>query len=324
MNKILEIKAGSHLYGLTTKDSDEDFFGIYIDSLDEVVHDFYYGIQKGREVDLSVIDKDGNGKNSKDAVDRKFFSLKKYAIGALNCNPNIIECLYADEDSIVYRDEIGKRLMENRHLFMSKAAYYSFKQYARKQVNKAETKTPKHRKIKACLAILEEKIDKSKLDLIDYMREPWFEEYFDLGKLSYRIKGTSYELSKGLVMKRAIKEVKKIYDSMTNRRELVDKFGYDSKFYSHNVRLLIECRDILLDGKLIFPIRDKDRELIMSIKEGKVSKEEIEKIIAKCELDVEEAFKVTKLPAKPNFDAVDKLIKEIYTDAIFGGCQCYG
>ena len=49
---ILKIKAGSHLYGLNTETSDEDYIGVYLSTPDEI-----YGLQKSEIVDESVVSK---------------------------------------------------------------------------------------------------------------------------------------------------------------------------------------------------------------------------------------------------------------------------
>lgn len=83
-NKILEIKSGSHLYGLNTENSDEDYIGIFLAPIE-----YHLGLQKVEQVDLSIKDKLESGRNSKDAVDKTFYELKRFIKLALDNNPNI-------------------------------------------------------------------------------------------------------------------------------------------------------------------------------------------------------------------------------------------
>ena len=88
-NRILELKVGSHLYGTSTPESDIDFCGVFV-----APKELYLGLQRVEEVDLSIISKKENGRNDKDAIDRKFYELRKYIKLAAENNPNIIEQLF--------------------------------------------------------------------------------------------------------------------------------------------------------------------------------------------------------------------------------------
>ena len=55
---ILEIRVGSHLYGTNTENSDEDFSGIVLPTMEEI-----FGFEHMDEIDVGVKDKDVNGKN---------------------------------------------------------------------------------------------------------------------------------------------------------------------------------------------------------------------------------------------------------------------
>jgi predicted nucleotidyltransferase len=77
-------------------------------------------------------------------------------------------------------------------------------------------------------------------------------------------------------------EIKK--DNMTGRTELVEKFGYDTKFAGHLIRLLLEGLEILIEKNLTFPLSQNN--LIRDIKIGKYDlnwvlnkAEELEKLI---------------------------------------------
>lgn len=72
---LYKIKAGSFLYGLTTPSSDLDYTGVYIeDKFNEFIDPF----NTKDEIDLSVKSKLENGKNDSDAVDEKYYHLKKF------------------------------------------------------------------------------------------------------------------------------------------------------------------------------------------------------------------------------------------------------
>ena len=111
-NLIVEMRTGSHLYGLQTETSDEDFTGIFFDPMDMLLNPF----QSLYELDLSIKDKLQNGKNSKDAIDKKFYTLKKFIKLAADCNPNILEMLFVDDNNVIRKDSSWDLLRENRKI----------------------------------------------------------------------------------------------------------------------------------------------------------------------------------------------------------------
>jgi predicted nucleotidyltransferase len=76
------MNTGSHLYGTNTPTSDIDICGIVMPSIEEV-----YGFEKMEEFDLSITDKDSSGKNTKDAVDIKYYEFRKFVKLAMENNP---------------------------------------------------------------------------------------------------------------------------------------------------------------------------------------------------------------------------------------------
>lgn len=75
MKVLFKIKSGSHLYGLNTPTSDLDYVGVYVEDSFE---DFIDPFNTKDEMDMSIKSKKENGKNDKDAVDEKYFHIKKF------------------------------------------------------------------------------------------------------------------------------------------------------------------------------------------------------------------------------------------------------
>lgn len=61
------------------------------------------------------------------------------------------------------------------------------------------------------------------------------------------------------------------------RVELVEKFGYDTKFASHCIRLMLECEQLLETGEM--DLR-RDRELLKAIRRGEFTLEDVKKRFA--------------------------------------------
>ncbi len=133
-NTIYKIRIGSNLYGTRTETSDEDLGGIFIPDKDYVL-----GIKNVEQVELSEkISK--SIRNQKGDTDYVVYALTKFIPLAMANNPNIIEYLYAPENCVLYRDKYANKLIENRHLFLSKKAYHTFKGYSYSQRQKLEVK----------------------------------------------------------------------------------------------------------------------------------------------------------------------------------------
>lgn len=312
MNKILEIIAGSNLYGLNTENSDLDIFGIYLESKDEIIEDYFFNSNhKGREIDLSEVVKLSNGKNSPEAIDKKFFSFKKFVGRAINCNPNINECLFAPEDKILYVNDIGRELINLRKEFLSKKAFFTFGSYAKSQSKKARIKKHSFERLEHAQDTLENKLpDKEYLFYAE--KEKWFTDIFDIKEHHYKIKGTDYQIVKNQDCKRSIKEIEKIIGQRSHRKEEIKSKGADFKFLSHSLRLLHECEDILLNQEIVLPL--KDREVIYAMKLGKIDLLESEKIIDNKWKDVEKAYEISKLPPVANTSKIYSFIKEVYDE----------
>ena len=134
-NIIYKIRIGSNLYGTYIKDSsDEDFSGVFVPEKDYVL-----GIKMVEQVSLSQ-KSSKTIRNQVGDVDYVLYALPKLIQLLIGNNPNIIEFLYVPKSCVVYSSEWSNRLIENRHLFLSKKAYHTFTGYAYSQRRKLEVK----------------------------------------------------------------------------------------------------------------------------------------------------------------------------------------
>src|SRR4030043_1028589 len=133
-NTILDIRTGSHLYGTSTPESDEDFVGIFIPP-----EEYILGLKTVDEVDIGIKDKAEDGKNTKEAIDHKLYSFQKFVNLALANNPNILELLMIDIDSdnILSITLAGEELLDLAPSFLCKSAIENrFSAYAKAQKHK--------------------------------------------------------------------------------------------------------------------------------------------------------------------------------------------
>ena len=75
------------------------------------------------------------------------------------------------------------------------------------------------------------------------------------------------------------------------RLDLVEKYGFDTKFAMHFIRLLYECRELVIDQKLTFPRPEKDN--LIEIRTGKYTLDEVfrlgEELRSECEARLAES-----------------------------------
>ena len=96
------------------------------------------------------------------------------------------------------------------------------------------------------------------------------------------------------------------------RKALVEKFGFDCKNSAHLIRLLRMGTEFLLTGEL--EVLRHDAPQLLEIKRGEWS---LEKVKGEAEHQfrrAEEAYDKSTLPAKPDFEAINKLCVKILHD----------
>jgi predicted nucleotidyltransferase len=136
-NCILKLITGAHLYGTNTENSDKDYVGVFIPDKDYVL-----GLKECERVEQRTNPTSSGKRNTKDDVDIVYYSLPKFIKLAMGANPNIIELLYAPNKCILYKDDFGQGLIDNRDLFVSKKVKHTFLGYAYAQKQKLLTKQP--------------------------------------------------------------------------------------------------------------------------------------------------------------------------------------
>lgn len=317
--KILEIKTGSHLYGLSTPSSDKDYTGIFL-----APWKYHIGLHKLEQVDLGIESKLENGKNSFKAVDRTFYELKRFAALAAGSNPNIIELLFVDEDNIIYINEYGRKLLDNRYLFLSQKLIEKFSGFANSQKHKLYVKKENLEKLYSARDFIKNMIDKYKSDKI-LLPEMKKEENFEKNFIQRDIKGDvyrigEYNINSNLTLKNACELIERIIKESSNRQELIKQSGYDTKYASHLVRLLLEAIEMITTGNLVYPLQE--RELIMKIKMGEMKFEKVIELVEELEIKLkrfEDTPELITIPKNIDMEAIEKLVIEIYKDFLLKG-----
>lgn len=309
-NQISKYRVGSHLYGTNLPTSDEDFAGIFIADLE-----YYLGFGKVEEVDLSKVSKDEVGKNTADAIDYKLFEIRKFFRLAMENNPNVIEQVFVQGKHIVYPHPLGSRVFQLAPLFPWKGCYDKFKGYAKSQKHKMHLKPENRIEIMNALKWVNDNIttlERTGGDVKEFgkLRIDRFTAELEELKIAKDEKTHLRVGDLNCCTSWTINRLKGVLDDriekMSHRTEMWDKFGYDTKFAMHLLRLLYECEELLNTKVLHFPLNHATRDHLLAVRRGEFKLEEVLQQAADLEERVDRAYEKTKLPSSPNYERLQK------------------
>lgn len=118
-NIIFKTRVGSHAYGTNIEGSDEDFKGVFIQSLEDIAINGYR-----EQVEVSK--------------DETYYELRRFINLCMTGNPTMLELLFSPEDCIIFKDPIFDLILEHKQKFLTKSCKFSFGGYAYAQINKAK------------------------------------------------------------------------------------------------------------------------------------------------------------------------------------------
>lgn len=99
------------------------------------------------------------------------------------------------------------------------------------------------------------------------------------------------------------------------RPELVDKYGYDTKYAGHIIRLGAQGIEILTTGRMTLPMKAEDRQLVLQVRTGKYTLAEVSKLIIAAEEGIEKAYAESPLPLWPNRKLVEEWMMDTYIES---------
>ena len=302
---------GSYAYGTNVEDSDIDVRGIALRNSEEIL----LGKDFGEFID--------------EETDTVIYSFDKMIQLLSKCNPNTIEILGTREEDILYINDIGKKLLKNKNIFLSKVCICSFAGYANAQfhrlknrsvrgVNSSEREEHILKSINNASTTLKERYQKMGDGIhlyIDDAVNPDMEKeiFMDVNMKHYPLRDYKDYWSEMNSIVKSYKKIGKRNNSAYNR-------GKITKHCMHLIRLYYMLFDIL-EKEEINTYR-KERELLLKVREGlffdgEIPKDELYEYINKLEKRLEYLKEYTNLPEKPDWDSINHLIQEINREIIF-------
>lgn len=307
-NIILIGLGGSHAYGTNHDNSDVDIRGIATNSKRNIL------IGKDFE---QVVDVD---------TDTSIYSFEHIIKLLCTCNPNTIEILGLKPAHYLFITPIGLELISNRKLFLSKLAAHSFGGYANAQLRRLENKSSRLvsqsdqeegilRSIKYASTAFKQRYFKYPDDAIRLYVDKTDREGYE-SEIFMDVNMTGYPLRDFGGLWSEMYSIVKSFNNIGRRNTNAithDKLG---KHMMHLVRLYLMCFD-LLENEEIVTYREKDHDLLMSIRNGdylddnKQPIPEFYELVRSLEKRFEYAEKNTSLPEHVDMNKINDFIESV-------------
>ena len=301
-NIILLGLGGSHAYGTNVEGSDVDIRGCALNNKSEILTNENFE---------QVVNED---------TDSTIYSFNKLISLLSSANPNTIEILGLKSEHYLYLSPIGKVLLDNKKLFLSKRAIHAFGGYANSQLRRLDNKTAR--------LVGQAQMEQHILNSINNAAYEFKNKYFPLAENDsislYLDKAVQEGFDKEIFMDihlthYPLRDYKAMWSEMSNIVRDYAKVGKRnanaiehnklSKHMMHLVRLYLMCFDILEHGEIV-TYREKDHDFLMEIRNGKYlddnrqPTDEFFEIVDGLEKRLEYAKQNTDLPDNPNYKAI--------------------
>lgn len=314
MNKLFELKFGSHLYGTNTPSSDLDIKSIYLPTAREIVLGSY------KKTLSTTRPKQMGERNTKDDVDLEVFSLDRYLQLLSQGQAVALDMLFAPH--YMYLDGSDTRIMEkiqdNRHEILS-SDISAFFGYARQQAAKYGIKGTRVAAVRLVLDYLKDLDEGRRLN--SFFITPnvieWNSEHIKITviKDEPHLDVCNRKIPFHATVKYAKSVFQKIFDEYGHRALLAEKNeGVDWKALSHAVRVNSQAKELLTTGWITFP--RPDRELLVDIKTGKMEYQVVAEIIENGLAELEVLKTKSSLRPEPNQEWINNFVYEIYSEIV--------
>lgn len=315
---VLLAVGGSVAYGTNTADSDLDLRGIALDSKRDLL-----GISKPFE---TFEDRE---------TDTVIHTFHKAVRLLMSANPNMLEIVGFPEEDYLLLKPIGKLLIENRKLFLSKFVVNSFGGYANQQLYRLNHK--------AARQMGHDELEQHVLKTLEFMQTHFKDVYTDCGEDGLKlyidesqqkeydteiymdVHLTHYPLRDYCSMWNEMQTTVRQYNKLGKRNQNAMERGKIAKHAMHLIRLYMMCLDILKTGE-IQTYREKEHDLLMRIRNGEYLDAqdkpvpEFFEMVAEYEKELDEASRNTDLPDVPDYKKIEDFCMSINEMIVKGEC----
>lgn len=303
---IVKTIAGSHLFGLNTPSSDMDYKGVFQEELKNIV------LGKDSKQRIENTNK-SDKRNTKDDVDVEMKELRKFIRDCIAGQTYALEMLYCPDDKIIETSNEWKFIQTNRQKLTTNNLN-PFIGYAFGQSQKYSLRGTRLKEMERVYEWFTQQPPNSKLfeviDTLELSQYTYKETYLHKhsGQVENQLVCLGIVLQENKYIKECIPSLKKRLMQYGERSKTnKDNGEVDWKAYSHAFRLVYEWEQLLLEGKLSFPIPNK--EFILNVKLGKMPFDEVQDVL------FSEFERISKIPnnlPEPDVAFWDDFILSIY------------
>ena len=314
-NIILLGLGGSHAYGTDTDASDLDTRGCALNTKEQIIGFENFEQFENHETDTVI------------------YSFKKLIKLLTGCNPNTIEILGLKPEHYLYLSDIGKEMIDNKKLFLSKKAVYTFGSYASAQLRRLDNK--------AIRDVNQSQREQHILNSIKNAYVTFPEKYFSFPEESIRlyidksnqedydteifmdINLNHYPLRDYKAMWSEMNNIVKDYSKIGKRNKHAIEHDKLGKHMMHLVRLYLMCFDIL-EKEEIITYREKDHDFLVGIRNGEYLDKnnkpvpEFYEMVNELEKRLEYDKNNTSLPDKPDHKRIQEFVMSVNERVIRG------
>ena len=304
---------GSYSYGTNVETSDVDVRGCALNSKSDLL-----GLTSFEQVVNTQ-------------TDTTIYAFNKLVNLLLNCNPNTIEMLGCKPEHYFYISDIGREMIANRKMFLSKRAVHSFGGYANQQLRRLENALARDR---LSQARREEHILNSMKGAVKSFESRY--TIFENGSIVlYTGESPREDLDREIfadiqLKKYPVREFNSVINDLTNVIGTYEKLNHRNhkkddehlnKHAMHLIRLYLLCLDIL-EKEDIVTYRGDDLPLLMSIRKGDYQLEdgtyrpEFFEMVSDFEKRLNYAKQNTSLPDNPDMKKVEEFVMSVNRRAI--------
>lgn len=99
----------------------------------------------------------------------------------------------------------------------------------------------------------------------------------------------------------------------TNRPELVEKYGYDTKYAYHSLRIAMQGIELMSKANIVLPMVEHQRRYLIDVREGRYTQSEVLEKLGKLEAELLHAAESTvQLPERVDIDFVNDWLVDLY------------
>ena len=302
---------GSNVAGI----SDIDCRGIALNSKEEILTNKNFEQFVNEETDTTI------------------YSFNKIITLLSNCNPNTIEMLGLKPEHYLYLSDVGRELIDNADMFLSKKAVNAFGGYANSQLRRLDNK--------AVRLVNQEQREQHILNSIMNAKYTFPDKYFYHSEDSINLyidKAVQEDYDTEIFMDvnlhhYPLRDYKSMWSEMSNIVKDYAKIGKRNayaiehnrlaKHMMHLVRLFYMCFDILENHKIV-TYREKEHDLLMDIRGGKFLDDnrqpvpEFFEFVDELEKRLEYDKNNTDLPAGPDYKRINEFMMYVNEKVVKG------